>query len=502
MSPTGPIAGVRISRDGITLPTTVDETVDIRFDGRRVFSASPSGDTPWKVAWPKRLVPYLEGSATIAVAAHVSGTVLAEEELRFSTAPGRVAVVDPQGRPLSVDQFGHLVRMFDSLGVDTAADIVATGDKIARDLGDFGVPAWVTGGALLGALRTGHMIGHDMDIDVTYVSNYTDPADFTLENYELERFLIGRGWHMTRIRVGLMRAQFTDLDGDERHIDIFVGHFRNGAFHSDRFIEAPFTRETLLPLDTVTLEGQDVLAPADPQALMEASYGPTWTIPDPSFSFTFTNERLRKSQAWYGVFPQFRNAWERILSGAWRSGRFGPASSFSTWVLTMSTQERPLVELGSGRGADSMAYARAGRRVVCSDYVRVALKRTVSAAKAEGLDLRSERFNFYDLRPCLRSTASLWAEFAGPAEVVSRDTLDVLESEGRLTFWTVTRGLCRGGGSAFVEFRTAPRKRANANPAFRPLDPEVEVRAAQERGGTIIERRDHNGRTRLMIEFP
>ncbi len=44
-------------------------------------------------------------------------------------------------------------------------------------------------GALLGAMRTGRMIGHDSDVDLCYYSHQTTPVDIIRESYRIERIV-------------------------------------------------------------------------------------------------------------------------------------------------------------------------------------------------------------------------------------------------------------------------------------------------------------------------
>ena len=51
-------------------------------------------------------------------------------------------------------------------------------------------------------------------------------------------------------------------------------------------IGADFRREWVYPLTTCTLEGHTFPAPAAPERWLEATYGPSWAVPDPAFKFT------------------------------------------------------------------------------------------------------------------------------------------------------------------------------------------------------------------------
>ncbi len=111
-----------------------------------------------------------------------------------------LAFRDAHGHPLAVDKAGHLTRVFSETGDDVRRHIAEGTARAIADLRDrVGIDAHVSYGCLLGAVRDGHMIGHDSDADLAYLSRWTHPADVVRESFRMERELRALGWKVVRM---------------------------------------------------------------------------------------------------------------------------------------------------------------------------------------------------------------------------------------------------------------------------------------------------------------
>jgi hypothetical protein len=129
--------------------------------------------------------------------------VFFDAEVSLGTSPDRIAIVDGEGHPLSVDKVGHLTRSFAATDEAIREEILVGTGRALRVLRETcGVEAYLNYGALLGAVRDGAMIAHDSDTDVCYLSRHTSPADIILESYRVERTMRDLGWKLLRMSGG------------------------------------------------------------------------------------------------------------------------------------------------------------------------------------------------------------------------------------------------------------------------------------------------------------
>ncbi|MGZ4442868.1 MAG: hypothetical protein ACXVXC_06890 [Nocardioidaceae bacterium] len=499
---------VRADTSGFWMPRGSEEVLDVYFGDQRVFAVAPDtlveDGTGVRVAWPERLVRHLDGRAELRVVEHLTGTEVYAGPLALGESPGPIDFTDSQGRPLAIDKFGVAVRMFDSLDDAVAIALAEKVAALARDVDAFGVCAFLAYGSLLGAVRDGHVISHDTDADIAYLSRFTHPADVAMESFALERYLTARGWEIGRDRIGRVWADFEDAAGDDRHIDIFVGTVTDGHFFLDRVVEADLDRSAFEPQSTVTLEGVKILAPADPHALLEATYGPTYLTPDPAFAFDNPLSRERTSRALMGNYRFRRGAWVVHLRPQSEDRSARKPSRFARWV---ARQERDrgsaaytLVDLGCGASTDAIWAARHGHPSIGVDFAWPMLRTLAGIARRAGLDARFWDVSFHDLRAVVAATAAL-AGTSGPRVLTCRHVVDVLDIEGRENLWLLARGALRDGGRMYLQWRTRGVGKDRAEPTFRPV-PAARIEAeARAHGAHVVAREDKKRSTRLVLEW-
>ena len=129
-------------------------------------------------------------------------------------------------------------------------------------------------------------------------------------------------------------------DGVVRGLDVFAGFIDDGRLYLMGEIGAPTSAATwVYPLGTVHPRGPSFPAPAVPERWLEATYGPSWAVPDPAFKFT-TSERTVTPAAPAGSAGTSTNraAWERAYSG--NRGRL-PTAKPSPWPARRRRTSRP-----------------------------------------------------------------------------------------------------------------------------------------------------------------
>ncbi len=101
----------------------------------------------------------------------------------------------------------------------------------APDRAGAGVRAY---GTLLGAVRNGRLIGHDNDIDLSYVGRETTPVDVLRKAYRVERALKADGWIVRRGSGARLNVRLRQQDGSMRFVDVFTAHWVDGILYSRR----------------------------------------------------------------------------------------------------------------------------------------------------------------------------------------------------------------------------------------------------------------------------
>lgn len=498
---------LRADGTGFWLPLQPAQVLDVQLGGRRAFSVAPESvgtdESGAFVPWPDRLLPYLDGHTELRVVEHLSGATVLEGTLRVGSADRAIEFVDSAGRPLAIDKYGSIVRPLDDLDPGSAQAFARVVAELIRDVDEFGVCAFLAYGSLLGAVRDGRIIGYDNDADIAYVSNHTHPGEVALESFALERFLRGRGWRTQRERVGVMHAFIEDAAGDHRQIDIFVAVVEDRHLFLDRVVEAEVDRSAIEPRSTVLLEGVEIPAPAEPHMLLEATYGPGYLTPDPSFAYDNPLHRERTSRALFGNYRYRRTHWVRYLTGQMATRAPGP-TDFARWTRQQEKRHggggRTWVDLGCGASTDAIWAARQGYTGIGVDFAAPVLRTLAATARRSDLDARFWYVSFHDLRAVLAVSAAL-AATDPPRVVTCRLVVDVLDIEGRSNLWLLARAALLDGGRMYLQFRTRDTATDREEPTFRPVAADRILAEAHEHGATALDRVDQGRNSRLVLAW-
>lgn len=475
------------------------EVLDVLFDGAHVWSFRPDRDVVSNprgrlAPWPGPLRQYLDGVATVTVQTRPDGDLVMEREYAFGRKRSRIKVVDKHGHPLVVDKWGRLERPLSAEPAALVETLMTTVVRLLDDLRDgCGVPAFLVYGTLLGAVRDGKLIGYDNDVDLGYLSRHDHPVDIAREGFRVQRELVRRGWVVRRGSGGRLNVRLRMPDGTMRFVDVFTCFWVEDTFYIPADVWAPLPREAVLPLRTVELMGVEMAAPADPEALLAATYGPSWRVPDPSFRYETPPGLQRRLVGWFGGIMPGRKHWDGYYGR--RAGQpLPPASTFARWVGDREGG-RParLVDLGCGRGQDALALAQPQRPTLGVDYSLGALAHARSQAASGEAPAEFEPVNFAELRAALALGARLARE---PLERVlyARFLLGSLDDAGRENLWRTVAMALRGGGRLYVEFRAAdPGAEAASRQFDKALPPGEVAEAIVAAGGRVTHREKRNG---------
>lgn len=456
----------RVDERGVSLYAVGDRPVDVCIDGSRVWTFWVLRDTervagPLRLAeWPRPLRRHLNGRSRMEIRDSASGEVHYDEVVALGDSDGPIRVRDRRGVELGIDKSGKLVSTFGGRSERNIESLIeATGSAIEA-LRSAGVEPFLAYGTLLGAVREGTVLAHDSDADLGYVSTCTSPVDVVRESFRIQRELARQGWRTSRYSGAAFKIFVTEADVT-RGLDVFGGFFDGDRLYLLGEIGAPFERDWMFPLGTCDLGGRPMPVPARPEKLLEATYGPGWRVPDPAFKFTTPQRTIQTLDGWFrGNQPNIRY-WARRASSASAKPLRGPsalARQARRAAARLGVEE--VLDVGAGRGADSLWLAQQGLSVTAYDYVPHALKRASTLAAEEHLDLTVCELNLTELRSVLAEGARL-AHRPRPRVVLARHVIDATSSVGRESLARLCSMALREGGLLLAEFHPAgehPRK--------------------------------------------
>lgn len=480
-----------IDDEGVHLPLEHDDdAVALEIEGRRVWAFVPRRDGRRVdhrrlVAWPEILRPHLNGRGSAVLRDLGTGKAVHREDVVLGSGDGPLAIVDGAGRPLTVDKGGHLTTMFDSA---SDADRTALVDTVVQAL-DFmaerGYDGFLAFGNLLGAVRDGRLIGHDNDADVAVLAKATHPVDVILESMRLEREFHEAGWRTHRMSGGDFKL-FAELAGERRvGIDVFSAFYLDGTLHIMPSVAADLPRSALLPQSTVRLEGRDVPAPADPEAVLEATYGPGWRTPDPAFKYEPPRWLRRRLTGYMRGERKHAIYWQTFYKTKAAAVPSEP-SAFARWVASHDPRPTSVVDVGCGTARDSLWLSGQGIDVLGCDYAPAGLSFATKRAAEQGVSATFRRLNLYDLRQLL-TVGSLVARERVADAVYARFLVHALEDDGRRNLWRFSRSvLRRSRGRVYLEFRTEATEHEFGEHYRQFVQPEV-VEAELASYGFVVE---------------
>ena len=457
----GRVRDVTVDADGVTARAPRETVMDMLVDGRRVYSfwlhrdGSRAGGrigSRWRVPWPRTLQEFLDGTARFTVVVHETGEQVFDEEVTLGSGSGRIEILNRNGQPLSLDKSWRRVVTFDTRSAANIEPLMHAIEVVLAALHDAGVEAFLAYGTLLGAVREGKLLGHDSDADLGYVSHHSHPVDVIRESFRLQRALVGLGYRITRYSALAFKVDVDEGDGVVRGLDVFGGFLMDGHLHLMGEIREPFEESWIFPLGTTTLEGRTFPAPANPDKLLTATYGP-WRTPDPAFKFAPPAGTVRRLNGWFRGLRVGRARWDRIYSRVLKG--VPEPSPFVQWVAAGEPNAATYVDLGCGRGADVLHMAERGVRSFGLDFQA----RSYAAAQQHSADddrLRELvtfwQFNLLELRQLL-GVGAIVARQPARRVLTARHLVDTLKPQARRRLWRAARMMLAADGDGEVAGR-------------------------------------------------
>jgi hypothetical protein len=433
---------------------------------------------------------FLKGTTRLAVVEHVTGAVAYDEEVRLGDKDTRIAVVDAAGRPLSIDKSNRISTMFDTRDEEHVKPLLDSTEEVLAALHEAGVEAFPAYGTLLGAIREQNFIGHDNDVDLGYVSRHTHPFDVIRESFRLQRSLREKGYAVDRYSAAAFKVDVVEADGGVRGLDVFGGYFLDGNLYLMGEIGTPFEEDWIFPLGTCTLAGRTLPAPARPEKLLEATYGPSWKVPDPAFHFETPRTTYRRLNGWFRGGRAMRNEWDRRFSMLREKMPKIAPSGLARYVAEQEPDLPRIVDVGAGRAVDALWFARRGVPTLGLDFAGSAANAVRRAVAEEGVPLELGWMSLNEPRSVMAWGARV-ARLEQRPVVTANHLLDAVDVRGLESFARFARMALSGGGRLYADFYTLLPGEDHYVPTgrtdwMRPKRAEDVARTLEQAGAVIV----------------
>lgn len=244
-----------------------------------------------------------------------------------------------------------------------------------------GYDAFVIYGSLLGLVREGGFIGHDIDFDAAYLSRCTDGREAATELRDIAFTLIDAGLDVECMRTALHIRDVTD---PRIRIDLFHLYFDKNdeiAFPFGVAGNTKMTKHAWAGVTEAQLAGRTVRAPANAAALVEHIYGKNWRTPIAGFNW----DRARTGWARDGWSP-LEYSEEVYWANFYARTEFTTGSTFFESIVAREDIPRTVLDIGCGDGRDAFAFARGGFRAIGIDRSHIGIRHATQKAADAGLD--------------------------------------------------------------------------------------------------------------------
>lgn len=206
----------------------------------------------------------------------------------------------------------RLVNWGRSRGVNKARETLAfEGTKIANDaitaMSETGVRAVLTFGSLLGIVRDGQFMAHDLDVDLLVMMEYGfDWADVEramgtigyskVRYYELDGVVTEQTYEKSGLTVDVFGAM--PLGGEMYQLYYYARQrdivYRNALETSVMTLDLPLSKE----FELREVDGYQFQIPVDAERFLACTYGEGWRVPDPNWvagtMYTLATDRVAK----------------------------------------------------------------------------------------------------------------------------------------------------------------------------------------------------------------
>lgn len=178
---------------------------------------------------------------------------------------------------------------------------------------EFGLQIFLTYGTLLGAIREGDLIGHDYDIDVSYISRANTPQGILDERARIFNLFDRAGRVGGKPTLGrFMMLSIPGLSGGHDHgIEVFTSFVRDGRYYGYTSAPGTLPADAVEPFRTARLRGVEFCVPGRAEDVLDVIIAPDWRIPRLPADFA---DPARKHPCFEFLYPRAERSKPRSSS--------------------------------------------------------------------------------------------------------------------------------------------------------------------------------------------
>jgi Methyltransferase domain len=360
----------------------------------------------------------------------------------FSEALKQGYVLTQKGRFL-------LSKRLDTEWQTAVMDLYARVRKVVANA--YGYDVFITYGTLLGAVREGGYIGHDLDFDAAYISQHRTGQQAAAELADIALLLIADGLD---VDCRIFALHISHPGNPETRIDLFHTFIGPGGRLRFPFGIAGTTHlhgSDWAGTREIDFPGGRCLIPENAEQLVAHLYGEDWRLPKPGFHWTQDRTLSAKSAA---MSPALQN--KVYWANFYAQHNYTSGSTFFEFINARPDTPATIIDIGCGDGRDSCAFAREGRTSLGLDQSPVGIAHAAAHAEQLGLSatctfLVCDVANTADLGRALDEGL---AKVEGPVMFYLRFFLHAITEDVQRGLMTSINEHLRPGDFFAAEFRT------------------------------------------------